>query len=335
MKTRMKQPQSLALAVILALGVGVLWSAAAYVCIALIEYVTSSSGESGFSMSDEVAILRDGTRVVFTTEFVDKETGLVNKTRDGKIVNLANIQKKSARSSSLGSDIEVNYDFPGLKWKDRLIMAHHGITTTHQPTKRPEENWYFLHDGRLNGVGYFVGYDSATNRRIGYIGLNGFRRNEPPQAEQFPVNGQRMEYHDAVAFQLSYSEQSFFIGGVPDFDFSAAVPELPSHEEYVLTDNGLMRVDFAARSTAFVRKDPTIVSAALGLINARTPPQHVDEAATDKAALFVRTPDRILLLNLNGKEMQAYHLPKELRNEPVTWFQLAGNAAVARVENFD
>ena len=54
------------------------------------------------------------------------------------------------------------------------------------------EVWYFVHDGKLNGHGYYVGYDKIAKAKIGYIGRDGFRPDEPPLEGQFPVDGRRM-----------------------------------------------------------------------------------------------------------------------------------------------
>jgi hypothetical protein len=51
----------------------------------------------------------------------------------------------------------------------------------------PTVNWFFVHDGRPEGAGYFVGYDRLSNRRVGYIGLNGFRSDPIPPDECIPV----------------------------------------------------------------------------------------------------------------------------------------------------
>ena len=49
-----------------------------------------------------------------------------------------------------------------------------------------------MHDGKLQGHGYFVGYDKLAKAKIGYIGCDGFRPDEPPFDRQFPVDGRRM-----------------------------------------------------------------------------------------------------------------------------------------------
>ncbi len=41
--------------------------------------------------------------------------------------------------------------------------------------REPTVNWFFVHDGKPEGAGYFVGYERVSNRRVGFIGLSGFR----------------------------------------------------------------------------------------------------------------------------------------------------------------
>ncbi len=51
----------------------------------------------------------------------------------------------------------------------------------------PAGYWYFLEDhASREHRGYFVGYDSHTNRIIGYLGLHGFQENHPEPDQMFP-----------------------------------------------------------------------------------------------------------------------------------------------------
>jgi hypothetical protein len=50
-------------------------------------------------------------------------------------------------------------------WARRIIAFH--------DAEEPPAYWYFLHDGRRRGHGYFVGYDSKTKLLLGYIGRSG------------------------------------------------------------------------------------------------------------------------------------------------------------------
>ena len=47
----------------------------------------------------------------------------------------------------------------------------------------PSVTWFFVHDGQPQGAGYFVGYERVSNRRVGFIGLAGFRSHSVPAAE--------------------------------------------------------------------------------------------------------------------------------------------------------
>ena len=48
--------------------------------------------------------------------------------------------------------------------------------------REPSVNWFFVHDGKPEGAGYFVGYERVSNRRVGFIGLSGFRSDPVPAA---------------------------------------------------------------------------------------------------------------------------------------------------------
>ena len=54
-----------------------------------------------------------------------------------------------------------------LSWERRLKVFVND--------REPTVNWFFVHDGKPQGSGYFVGYEKVSNRRVGFIGLAGFR----------------------------------------------------------------------------------------------------------------------------------------------------------------
>ena len=51
--------------------------------------------------------------------------------------------------------------------------------------------WYFVHDGKLNGHGYFEGFDSETKRSVGFIGATGYAKSPPRISEQFKIDAAR------------------------------------------------------------------------------------------------------------------------------------------------
>ena len=72
-----------------------------------------------------------------------------------------------------------------LAWMERLRLFMN--------EQEPAILWYFVHDGKPAGAGYFVGYEWLSNRRVGFIGLSGFRRSDVPTGEWIPVRGPLME----------------------------------------------------------------------------------------------------------------------------------------------
>ena len=55
--------------------------------------------------------------------------------------------------------------------------------------RSPPNYWYFLHDGACDGRGYFVGYSLQSKLRVGFIGHDGLRPDQPPVQQWFPVDG--------------------------------------------------------------------------------------------------------------------------------------------------
>ena len=69
----------------------------------------------------------------------------------------------------------------GLSWRTRLTGVNDGAT--------PLTYWYLVHDGRVNGSAYGVGYHSLTKQVAGYFGRQGFTAVRPPRSDWFNVPG--------------------------------------------------------------------------------------------------------------------------------------------------
>jgi hypothetical protein len=95
-----------------------------------------------------------------------------------------------------------------------------------------------------------------------------------------------------------------------------------------------MEVNFPARSASFVHKAPEIVSAAVALANSKIPAKP-NETPTDVSILLVRTPDKVLVLNLHGKKTHTYYLPHELRSRTLDWYEFAAGSAIAIAGTFE
>jgi|SRR6185295_12638346 len=106
--------------------------------------------------------------------------------------------------------------------------------------RRPHTEWTLLYDGEPDGHAYFVGYDSSTNGRIGYLGLHGFSAEEPDLAKQFPIRRDEWDLNGVI------SSEGIFIHGV---DQPQIRPHRPfAGETWLLAHGKAYRIDFDARS---------------------------------------------------------------------------------------
>ena len=56
--------------------------------------------------------------------------------------------------------------------------------------REPSVNWYFVHNGKPDGAGYFVGYERRAIGGSGSLGMSGFRADPVPAADWIPVSGE-------------------------------------------------------------------------------------------------------------------------------------------------
>ena len=103
-------------------------------------------------------------------------------TIDGKIVAL----KKSENSAGQQlAELPARDKSNLYKWQ----LKHQALKLFSQNDNNASAFWYFIHNGKLKGQGYFVGYDVKTKLCIGYIGPNGFSNDIPNNTERFPFDG--------------------------------------------------------------------------------------------------------------------------------------------------
>ncbi len=187
MTLRIKPAQCLSLAAILALSIGAIWC---FVCLNVLAPFRPTT-----SIGKNLAIQCDGTPLLRSwVETDDEDNGNskeIVRTLDGKQVKItAVLQANNATDSSLYCPRPPSDNFDGLPSKDRIIiMCDHFDMLMSSTLHRSTVWWYFIHDGNLDGRGYFVAYDTKTNLRAGYIGRNGYRVEEPSREEQFHIDG--------------------------------------------------------------------------------------------------------------------------------------------------
>ena len=275
---------------------GLIWGVVFGFGFGIVESMIASRG-----IHEQLVFTRDGMPVIVSYVGGDY-AATTNRTLDGEPVEAVSIDYGYNRP--LLGPVNQRKRFFNLSWSQRIVNVS-GWSES--------ENWYFMCDGTLQGRGYLVGYDKMAKAKVGYIGRNGFRSIEPPREEQFRVDGQRI-----------------FMRGIDTvvlYGFNSR-PNM----KYLATDDGLVQIDLKKRTVNVVPKETNLISVA-----ASHGPQTDAETTSGEAApsqtILLRTPDRILVLDPSGKEIQTYLLPVELRDAYLVFIPLQGGMALVHQGN--
>ena len=123
-----------------------------------------------FEPAESLAFLRDGTPLI--VRYDEDWTQQEYRDLQGRLV-----VRPSAEDRSTSAFLPKNWSATNPMATSRLSDG--------QP---PPAYWYLLEDQTGGeGAGYFVGFESRGNARIGYIGLSGFREELPPRSEMIPA----------------------------------------------------------------------------------------------------------------------------------------------------
>jgi hypothetical protein len=190
---------------------------------------------------------------------------------------------------------------------------------------QPTVNWFFVHDGKPLGAGYFVGYERISNRRVGYIGLNGFRSAPVPAAEWIPVRGDLIKDYA----YWSSAPIGIYSGRLP---LSVARSDLPPQLVYVPSGNRLRLVDLAVRqvSTVFEAPEP-IESPGIPTLSSwsGTLASGSGAHAAKELPILVRTRHQIYTLSRKHNVIRAFAIPTEAdRRNTVTWYEIGNGQAI-------
>jgi hypothetical protein len=187
----------------------------------------------------------------------------------------------------------------------------------------PTVNWFFVHDGRLEGAGYFVGYDRISNRRVGYIGLNGFRSDPVAPNESIPVRAALIM--DSVHWSSVPTWMNSGRVQVPRVDQS----DLPPRLVYVPSGNRLRMVDLGARSLTTVFESPEpIESPGIPTLSSWFSYHPLKEQP-----ILVRTANYVYVLDHRHNITKVFAIPTKIdRQSSVSWYELGNGQAIAEFD---
>jgi len=162
--------------------------------------------------------------------------------------------------------------------------------------------WFFVHDGKPDGAGYFVAYERTSNRRVGFLGMSGFRADPVPAADWIPVSGE-------LNISLPFARW-----------------DVPSRWVYLPSGTQLRQVDLAARTitTVFEAREPIV---APGI--PRVAPWSTGHPTKERPFL-VRTTQQILELDQQHHVLKIFTIPTAAdRRSSVQWYDLDNGQAIA------
>ena len=300
MRMRSERLESLALAILLAIGAGVVWGLLAAWGMAILNGMFPPRG-----VYQQLLFLHDGTPLIrsFDTRTYQAATF---STLDGKKVILS----REDSDGTINGDYVAGPDYltrrvHGVSWQERIVLV--------DADWYDYKIWYFVHDGKLDGHGYLVGYGTKTKAKIGYIGRGGFRPDEPPLGERFPVSGRKMSRYGGPSMIGQYYQGGYYNG------YGGG----PRNAKCLLADDGLMTIDLNKRSVKYLRKGTDLISGMRTLL----PGPVAKTASPDERGLpviLLRTPEQVVVLAADGKQIKTYRLPAELRDADLQWIALPG-----------
>ena len=165
--------------------------------------------------------------------------------------------------------------------------------------------WYLLRDlGSPELRGYFVGYDSHTRRRIGYLGINGFQESIPSREQMFPGVSRGEKGENEIEKGLYYiADNSVFrpylIGSTPRSLPTIFVPTI---------DGKLYVVDIQQQTVKLVHEGDPVRSARM-----LTQPMAIQGWPVSCVAL--RTDAKIITLDaIDGHVLKQFPIPTEFQD---------------------
>jgi hypothetical protein len=181
----------------------------------------------------------------------------------------------------------------------------------------PPAYWYLLEDqAGGDGAGYFVGFESRGNYRIGYIGLSGFREDVPPRSEMIPAirrssKGVGLDSDLGLYFLTPQNGAYYQNGGIYQYVYSPGIDFHPpaAWEVYVPGSDGkLYFADLRSRTVRVIYDGPPLNQAAIVGRNQ-------DSRQVPIFQIVIRTADQVMVLDLKGKIESKFPIPTSLRNE--------------------
>ncbi len=302
MASRFSLLRQLAWAATLATGFGTAW----FLAVVLLGTWIHEAWQGGKRSSPERLLVRsDGTLFVESYRLDDLSKQTV-RDLEGRTQVAPEMKDQIGPVYLSGETPKPGYFTPQPGWSSRLMSFVN--------EQEPSVNWFFVHDGKPVGSGYFVAYDRESKRRIGFLGMSGFRADPVPRADWIPLQG---EPTSSAPLSI-YSGHSWQVRPVSW--------DVPPHWVYVPYGTLLRKVDLTARTVTTILETqepieavgvPALVRWALG-------------NPTKEQLIYVRTAHQIQVLDQRDHLVRAFSIPAEVDpRSQVAWYELGTGQAIA------
>jgi hypothetical protein len=316
--------QPLLLAAVIAIGFGTVWAVSISWGVHMAKELVRSA-----QPFERLNFRTDGTPVIETYTTSGHDENVAYRDLEGNPLSLSR-EEAWLGNGHLPDSRGVEYDFGypwggGFRWNEQMSGYNDGA--------QPMTYWYFVCAGEPPNSGYFVGFDSVSRQRTGYIGRKGFQPAVPDAEERFPWRHRKITESVVARSQYQPSDCE------PSCGYFISSPErIPPRLVYLLANDGVVEVDLLKRSARVVLKESGLLSARQ-LIRALPTPMTANSAAylsKVKGYLAVRATDRILILDLAGKLESSFTIPVNLRDARAFMFcLLSDNSAILDVPSPD
>jgi hypothetical protein len=183
--------------------------------------------------------------------------------------------------------------------------------------------WYFVHDGKREGKGYFAGFDRKSKQSVGYLGREGFCKEVPPQEQWFPMDGRLMGRE-----QYSYGMLPRFYKNREPSQNDIAYPVVanPAWKTLMISGDDLLQIDLKSGKTTSLLKVPGMMSLSyIGDYRIQDVKENDDER---HGLAAVRTADRIIICDTTGKTVETFTIPESLRDRYFSFYHIGKDQAL-------
>ena len=335
MKTQTRTWQRLSAAIVVAIGIAVVWGILA---MWIASFLMLSSRANG--TYENIVVMQDGTPLIESRSYTNY-ANVSYRTLEGKPVDAPDDNKQLLQASFTPPRKPPGLFETNVNWSSRIF----GLTDS----QRRPTLWYFIRSDEPIGSAYFMGFDQESKMPVGYLSRGGFSPVIPPRDQWFDVGRFTFDWAGSGSVIASTGEIRPN-SQMTSFNYSRSLRQQPPQDwmVYLVDGEHLRAVDLRTRTVQTIYESPGIVGA--DILYELPKDIATNNAAKDKTAapadgdpateqdepvkwvrrLAVRKTDRLAVLDFSGKVQREYPLTEPMRRGDLTIAALKNDELLAR-----